>query len=261
MIALAGRDGEAFDRLGGWPPGCSAPEPARRQLVIAQRVGSVTSPACHCSSLTISALTSTRPVGRPWPAIWMSGETNGRSSQRTRVPVDGNCSVEIPAPGRRCRWARAGARRLTPLGFSSGSVRPVEHSAGNAGFPGAVGAAVDPAIGLDAVADHPAPAVLTGRRDPVDRAFEAVEDMSLPGGDQPAPLARPNRQAAARTGSWPGTTCIRDVIQQARCVARQAIGPGSQVCSPRSGEGGSCLPFRKSVPRPIMGTTHSRHRL
>jgi hypothetical protein len=40
---------------------------------------------------------------------------------------------------------------------------------------GAVGAAVDCAVGLDAMADHAAIAVLAARREGVDRALETVE--------------------------------------------------------------------------------------
>lgn len=52
--------------------------------------------------------------------------------------------------------------------------RPVSH-AGFTGLPGAMGTAVDDAVGLYAVPDDPHPAVAASRRHRVDGAFEAVE--------------------------------------------------------------------------------------
>jgi hypothetical protein len=49
--------------------------------------------------------------------------------------------------------------------------------AGDARFLGAVGAAEDPAVRLDAVADDLATAVAARRRERVDRALEAVEGV------------------------------------------------------------------------------------
>src|SRR5215218_4312922 len=48
---------------------------------------------------------------------------------------------------------------------------------GDALLLGAVGAAENGAVRLDAVADDPTPAMRTGRRERVDRALEAVEDV------------------------------------------------------------------------------------
>jgi len=45
---------------------------------------------------------------------------------------------------------------------------------------GAVGAAEDAAVGLDAVADDPAAAVVAGGYDGMDGAFEAVEGVGVP---------------------------------------------------------------------------------
>lgn len=50
---------------------------------------------------------------------------------------------------------------------------------GGTGHTGTVGAAVDGAVGLNAVADNPATAVLAGRGKRVDGAFEAVEHVWL----------------------------------------------------------------------------------
>ena len=44
-------------------------------------------------------------------------------------------------------------------------------------------AAEDLSVGLHAVADHPAVAVRANRRQRVDRAFEAIEGMTLAGND------------------------------------------------------------------------------
>jgi hypothetical protein len=49
--------------------------------------------------------------------------------------------------------------------------------------PGAVRAAVKASVGLDAVPDDPAAAVLAARREPVHRALEAVEDVALARGE------------------------------------------------------------------------------
>jgi hypothetical protein len=43
-----------------------------------------------------------------------------------------------------------------------------------------MGTAVEAAFDFGAVADHPAPTVLAGRRHPMDRALETVEDVALP---------------------------------------------------------------------------------
>jgi hypothetical protein len=59
----------------------------------------------------------------------------------------------------------------------------VIHSGLHATFPGAVGTAKEGALCFNPVPDDLAPAVFTHRSKPVDSAFEAVESMGLPGGD------------------------------------------------------------------------------
>ena len=53
---------------------------------------------------------------------------------------------------------------------------------GSSGHARAVGAAVEAAVRLDAVADHLASAVLAGRGERVDRALEAIECMRVAAG-------------------------------------------------------------------------------
>src|SRR5262245_45069573 len=82
-----------------------------------------------------------------------------------------------PAPYRISRPTAgvASARRVRGWPFRRWSGAILE--AGNALLLGAVGAAVERAGSLDPVADHPAPAMGTGRGQGVDGALEAVEGV------------------------------------------------------------------------------------
>ena len=59
-----------------------------------------------------------------------------------------------------------------------------------AGVAGAMGAAEEVVLGLDAVADDFAPAVLAHRGQAVNRTLEAVEDVPLAGGHDLEPVTR-----------------------------------------------------------------------
>src|SRR5688500_13867444 len=101
------------------------------------------------------------------PRTWQSGRPGGA----------GAAFAEAPA------FAGGGA------GASAGGLQAVRRAGGvvrdvaGPRAPRTVGAAVEGAIGVDAVADDPALAVCADRRQPVDGALEAVEDVPLPRGD------------------------------------------------------------------------------
>src|SRR5918996_738573 len=100
-----------------------------------------------------------------------SAEPSTEESQRRRarraglVKTAGTISFLSEAGG--ARFKRAGLLRAVPESAHARLLR-------------AMRAAEDPAVGLDAVPDHSAPAVLTGRGEGVDRALEAVERVRRP---------------------------------------------------------------------------------
>ena len=65
-------------------------------------------------------------------------------------------------------------------GMDTGRVTDLGRGRGAAG-PGAMGAAEEPSVDLDAMPDDAARAVLTDRRQPLDGALERVEGVNLPG--------------------------------------------------------------------------------
>jgi hypothetical protein len=144
---------------------------------------------------------------------WRGIEAGAAAGQPAMVRLrDGGATAEVRAAFAWVRAHRTVLERNLLQSPQPGLTRPnlgvrldpVAYLGGSGGLAGAVGAAVEAAVDLGAVADHPAPAVLADRRHQVDRALEAVEDVPPAGrGDLDRLVVVVAADLACRHGSLP----------------------------------------------------------
>src|SRR5262249_15144862 len=119
------------------------------------------------------------------PAVMVAIEQS-TLSWRMRKSVSAAMSWETlpPGIGTPAALQNSRSRKVTRFTFlQAGSGGPIFHVSGGC-YSRAVGTAEEKPANLYAVSDHPALAMLANGRDSLNRAFEAIKSMSLPGSDQ-----------------------------------------------------------------------------